>query len=228
MTTKQNGKSVVWPGVTDAKLTEMKTTVAEFASLLDETHTAVHSFGIMLIKAIQALIPGYHHNLDLDRLADCDAAVERVFKNPQWNDSNLKLGATVGIMAFGIAQTIRGRMRGFPEFNNCSSEFTYGEDEYRARMFAAPMWEQLGLRVGFNRTAESNYKTPAVNQQKDQLWLNWLCGQYVFTSALYGGLSETDAETMSNRWVSVQWDWLHTDPHIANMDFKRYWKKRDV
>ena len=216
--------------VADLERTDADAGQADDHEVGQRTHfsdLSVAAFGQGEGQFVRMVATDFQH-LDLDRLADCDAAVERVFKNPQWNDSNLKLGATVGIMAFGIAQTIRGRMRGFPEFNNCSSQFTYGEDEYRARMFAAPMWEQLGLRVGFNRTAESNYKTPAVNQQKDQLWLNWLCSQYVFTSALYGGLSETDAETMSNRWVSVQWDWLHTDPHIANMDFKRYWKKRDV
>lgn len=224
MTRKLNGHGSQWPGVPAAKLDEMQKTVAEFGSLLDDTAQAIHSLGIMLLNAINALIP--NANVDLDALMNIDAAIERVFRNPHFNATNMQLGATVGIMAFAVAQTIRGKARGYPEFNNCSSEFTFGEDEYRARMCAAPMFEQLDLRIGFNRSTQSKYKTPAVKSPEKQLWINWLFSQYVFTAALYGGISEADAEAMRERWVSVQWDWLHTDPPIANMDFKRYWSKR--
>lgn len=180
-------------------------------------------FGTMLRAAIAEQMPGADIN-HVD-LANIGPAVRRMFQRPELNNTPLKLEATVAFMAFAIVQTIKGKMRGSPECNG-STGYVYGEDEYRAKMVRLPMVEKLGLRIGFNRSLFSQYQRPAVNDMENLVWLNWLLSQYVFTAALYGGITEEDAVEMRGQWSSVQWDWLHCDPYLANKDFKRYWVRK--
>lgn len=190
-----------------------KNVVKMAGDIADDMEKAIVNIGEMLMQSVHKLLPSA--DIDLDSLVKVDLAIVRIFQTPRMNETDLQLKATIGIMGFAIAQNIVGKRRGYTELND--------ENDYRARLITAPLFQQLDIgRLGLNRTAFSKWKTPATNSAGKQPWLNWLLSQYVFTAALYGGVDETEAKLMRDQFGAVQWDWLHTDPQTALMDFKRF------
>ena len=173
-----------------------------------------------LIKGVTKLLP--HAQLDIDRFGNIESAIVRIFNNRPINDTAEKLGATLNVMAYAIAQSMVGQNRGYPEFNDHPVGFQSGEDAFRAKFIQSPMFEQLGLKVGLNKRAFSNFKCPVSRYPEGQPLVDWLFSQYVYTAALYGGVDEEMSKLMCEQWRAVRWDWLHCDPTIAVTDFKRF------
>lgn len=180
----------------------------------------------VLLIEIEKRIPANY--VDTGKFGLIGPAVNRIFKNEALAGSPEKMDATLKFMAFAIAKSVIGAMRGHPEHNGDPSKYVTGEDQFRAALVKDPLFDAVGLPlVGMNRSNYSKHLCPAVRSDGEKkVWLNWLLSQYVFTAALYGGLNQEDAQEMCAFWVTVQWDWLHVDPYLANKDFKRFFKDR--
>jgi hypothetical protein len=111
-----------------------------------ETLEALQKTGQTILDGIHRLEPNV--DVDLDRFVLIDLAIGRMFTNPHQCDSHKKLGATVGMMSFAVAQQIRGSKRkGIPEFAH--------EDEYRERIIHAGIKEDMAKTMGENWGAVS-------------------------------------------------------------------------
>ena len=187
-----------------------KTTDQEIA---EEAARAVLAFGELVLKGVYKLIPTA--DVDLDKMERCEIAITRMFFTNRMIDTPEKIGATVGIMSFAIAQNIQAkRRRGIMEFGH--------EDEYRERILKAPLFQQVGVSLMLDKSTFSNYRTPKARDPKDQPFASWLFSQMVYTAALYGNVPEAEAKLMSEQWGAVEWDVLHTDPERATQNFKRF------
>lgn len=173
----------------------------------------IGGIGQALLLSIDHLLPGV--DVDLDKLAQCDAAFARMFTNKSILESREKMAATVGIMAFGIAQNIQAKRRNGVLI--CAHE-----DEYRERLCHAPLFQQVSLKIGLDKSAFSKFKCPKAIEPREQPFVNWLFSQMVFSAALYNDVPEAEAKLMCDQWGAVEWDVLHTEPERAVENFKRF------
>lgn len=180
----------------------------------------------VLMAEINKRIPTSY--VDLERFSLIGPAISRMFKNEAMAGSPEKMQATLKFMAFAIAKSVVGQMRGHPEYSGNPAQHLSGEDEFRTVFVKSPIFDEVGLPyVGLNRSNYSKHMCPAVRSDGEKkVWLNWLLSQYVFTAALYGKVELEDAKEICSFWVAVQFDWLHVDAYLANKDFKRYFKDR--
>lgn len=181
--------------------------------IAEDAAKAVLDIGELIMKGVYKLIPTA--DLDLDKVAQCEPAIVRMFFTGRMIDTPEKIGATVGIMSFAIAQNLQAKRR--RRIMECGHE-----DEYRERMMTAPLFQQIGIRMSLSKTAFSNYKTPKAVNERDQPMVNWLFGQMVFTAALYNDVPEATAKLMCEQCGTVEWDVLHTNPERAVENFKRF------